>query len=97
MQTDFQLDAYRIRTSAHVNPNRPEYEGQKWYEVAIRFWREYLAKQNGVFHLWGHSYEIEKYKLWNELEEFFKEITSEMPKDYGRNKGDGSDNNTNQA
>lgn len=28
------------------------------------------------FHLWGHSWEIEKYNLWNELEEFFNKINS---------------------
>lgn len=26
------------------------------------------------FHLWGHSWEIEKYSLWNGLERFFKEL-----------------------
>jgi len=26
----------------------------------------------GVFHIWGHSWEIEKYKMWDELELFFK-------------------------
>lgn len=29
-----------------------------------------LAQQKGeTFHLWGHSWEIEKYDMWNELEE----------------------------
>jgi len=26
----------------------------------------------GVFHLWGHSWEIEKYGMWDELEEFLR-------------------------
>ncbi|HLG31044.1 MAG TPA: hypothetical protein VI387_12610, partial [Candidatus Brocadiales bacterium] len=27
-----------------------------------------------VLHLWGHSWEIEKYDLWEELEEFLKRV-----------------------
>ncbi len=27
-----------------------------------------------VFHLWGHSWEIEEYDLWEELEEFLKKV-----------------------
>ncbi len=30
---------------------------------------------NGVFHLWGHSWEIEKYGLWGPLETLFKIIS----------------------
>lgn len=34
-----------------------------------------IARQQGeVFHLWGHSWEIEKYGMWNELERFFQYI-----------------------
>ena len=34
-----------------------------------------IAKQSGeVFHLWGHSWEIEKYGMWNELEKFLQYI-----------------------
>lgn len=31
-------------------------------------------EQDGVFHLWGHSWEIEKYGMWKELEQFFAHI-----------------------
>jgi len=27
-----------------------------------------ILTSGGIFHLWGHSWEIEKYGLWNELE-----------------------------
>ncbi len=30
----------------------------------------------GVFHLWGHSWEIEKNNMWKELEEVFKYISN---------------------
>ena len=29
-----------------------------------------------VFHLWGHSWEIEKYGMWEELSDFLKHISS---------------------
>lgn len=31
----------------------------------------------GIFHLWGHSWEIEKYELWDELTETFKMLANE--------------------
>ncbi len=34
-----------------------------------------IALQKGeMFHLWGHSWEIEKYKMWDELEKFLQYI-----------------------
>lgn len=40
---------------------------------------DYLNKietSGGCFHLWGHSWEIEKYQLWNKLETIFKTISN---------------------
>ncbi|MBI2635372.1 MAG: polysaccharide deacetylase family protein [Parcubacteria group bacterium] len=36
---------------------------------------DYVYKNGGVFHIWGHSWEIEKYGMWPELENFFKYIS----------------------
>ncbi len=43
--------------------------------LALRSWSalalillERAAQQGGVFHLWGHSWEIERYNLWPDLE-----------------------------
>lgn len=35
-------------------------------------------KSDGVFHIWGHSWEIEKYNLWPQIEDLFK-ILSVIP------------------
>jgi len=35
---------------------------------------EKAIKENGIFHLWGHSWEIEKLGLWDELENVFQLI-----------------------
>jgi peptidoglycan/xylan/chitin deacetylase (PgdA/CDA1 family) len=32
-------------------------------------------KEGGVFHLWGHSWEIEKYGLWGDLEKILKYLS----------------------
>ena len=75
MNTDIPKDPFRIHTSIHVYPNRKEYEGKPWYEVAVELWK-IADEKNGYFHLWGHSWEIEKFNLWEELEEFFKFVHS---------------------
>ena len=74
MNTDQPQDDYRIATSIHVYPHRKEYGGRPWLEVAKELWEKAKSKDNGVFHLWGHSLEISKFNLWNELEEFFEYI-----------------------
>lgn len=35
---------------------------------------DYALKNGEIYHLWGHSWEIEKYKMWKELEEVFEYI-----------------------
>jgi len=37
---------------------------------------DYVLTQGGVFHIWGHSWEIEKFDLWNLLERVFKRISN---------------------
>ena len=74
MNTDLPRDNFRIATSVHVYPNRKEYAGRHWLEVAKALWEEAKNKKDGVFHLWGHSFELDRYNLWNELEDFFEYI-----------------------
>ncbi len=35
----------------------------------------HILKHDGCFHLWGHSWEIEKFGLWSKLELIFKHIS----------------------
>jgi peptidoglycan/xylan/chitin deacetylase (PgdA/CDA1 family) len=37
---------------------------------------EYCLKNGGVLHMWGHSWEIEKFHLWNVLEDALKVIAN---------------------
>ncbi len=40
------------------------------------FYIEQLLKNGGCFHLWGHSWEIEEYALWDKLETILKHIAN---------------------
>ena len=71
--TNLNEDSYRIHTTVHAHPHRQEYQGKNWVEYAKEKLLEAKLK-NGYFHLWGHSYEIEKFSLWNELEQLLKFI-----------------------
>jgi peptidoglycan/xylan/chitin deacetylase (PgdA/CDA1 family) len=35
---------------------------------------DFVVKKGGIWHLWGHSAELEKYNLWQDLEEILKYI-----------------------
>jgi len=39
-------------------------------EEQLRAAVEYMHNGNGVLHVWGHSWEIERYQLWDMLERF---------------------------
>ena len=68
------INKFRIAPTIHVKKIRKEYNKEKWLDVAKKLYIEALNKDNGYFHLWGHSYEINQENLWDELEEFFKFI-----------------------
>ncbi len=44
-----------------------------WFNLTKNLF-DYSLKNGEVFHLWGHSWEIEKYGMWQGLEKFFKYI-----------------------
>lgn len=75
LNTEHPADMFRVHPTIHIHPNRKEYKGRDWSELA----REYFLKakeKDGFFHLFFHSWEVQKYKQWNELEEFFKFINN---------------------
>jgi peptidoglycan/xylan/chitin deacetylase (PgdA/CDA1 family) len=46
-----------------------------WDELAVSMFNE-VEREGGVFHLWGHSWEIEENKDWERLEKVFKHISN---------------------
>ena len=41
----------------------------------VEYWLGRLQREGGIFHLWGHSWEIEQHNLWNELEEVLRMLS----------------------
>ena len=46
---------------------------KRWGDVAVALFEEVLAK-GGVWHLWGHSWQIEENALWQDLEALLANI-----------------------
>lgn len=53
---------------------------KRWDDLAI-FFLEYCKKVGGIFHLWGHSWEIEEAGDWKRLERVFTYIRKHTKKD----------------
>ena len=45
-----------------------------WQNLALAMFDRACA-EGGVFHIWGHSWEIEKYKMWKDFENLLKYIS----------------------
>ena len=50
------------------------------------YYLDYIEKYGGCFHLWGHSWEIEKFGLWNQLEALFSILAERKQFSYVENK-----------
>lgn len=61
-----------VPTTIHVY-QRKEYDGVPWEAVALDCMASAIA-QEGTFHLWGHSWEIDRDNNWKKLEAMFKTI-----------------------
>jgi len=69
-------DPYEKHTTIHVYP-RSEYNGRDWFEVACEK-LEHVQKNGGIFHIWGHSWEIDKFNQWDKFEAFLKKMSEVM-------------------
>jgi peptidoglycan/xylan/chitin deacetylase (PgdA/CDA1 family) len=47
----------------------------KWEKIAMNIF-DYIHQEGGVWHLWGHSWEIDKFQLWREIEMVFEYISN---------------------
>lgn len=65
---------YFEETTVHVGCNRKEYAGKKWLDYALDMLDQAIKTPNSVYHLFGHSWEIEKNDGWYDLEKLLKEI-----------------------
>lgn len=45
--------------------------------LLAKYLNESVLKNQGILHIWGHSWEIEKYGLWDYLKEIFSNISGQ--------------------
>ncbi|QEC79035.1 polysaccharide deacetylase family protein [Mucilaginibacter ginsenosidivorax] len=57
-----------------------------WFEIAT-FIYSLVKQRNGIFHLWGHSWEIEEQNLWGDLKMFFQFVAEDKDVVYTTNSG----------
>lgn len=67
-------DLHKILAFARFSPHRAK-QLWDWECLAIALF-EYVCETGGIFHLWGHSWEIEKYHGWQRLEHVLAYIAS---------------------
>lgn len=75
LTTDMPKDLFEKDTTVHV-AERNEYNGTDWLDMAKSLFQHAQDKEDGYFHLWGHSWEIEENDEWDEFEkilDYFKE------------------------
>lgn len=56
-----------------------------WSNLAKNLF-DYTCQNGGVYHLWGHSWEIEKYGMWEDLENIFEYIANKKNIEYLTNR-----------
>jgi peptidoglycan/xylan/chitin deacetylase (PgdA/CDA1 family) len=66
---------YRVREKILL-PALGEWLGNEYWERLAKRKIDEVVKEGGVFHLWGHSWEIDRLRLWGSLERFCRYITS---------------------
>ena len=66
-------DAFAQPTTLHVGIDRIEYKQICWEMFADKMIEQ--ADENSTFHLFGHSWEIDTFGDWENLETLFKKLT----------------------
>jgi peptidoglycan/xylan/chitin deacetylase (PgdA/CDA1 family) len=81
-----------LPTTVHVYnhltdiPQLPKYRTIKWTKLAQHFFDQTM-ETGGVFHLWGHSWEVDKNNEWKNLEAVFEYISNRADIEYLNNEG----------
>ncbi len=70
---DHWLDAWKLLLFVKFNPFKFLSVYRKWDKQAVLMF-DYVCKNGGVFHLWGHSFEIEEHNDLERLEKVLKHI-----------------------
>lgn len=73
------VHAYDHHPLVYLSELKPEALFKSWNELAVYF-LEYCLENGGVFHLWGHSWEIDERGDWKRLEKVLRQINKVTPK-----------------
>jgi peptidoglycan-N-acetylglucosamine deacetylase len=91
LETHTSVHAYRhlvdgplLWVRAGLRPQRAYRRWRNWDELAIQQFDDAI-RTGGVFHLWGHSWEIDHNGDWKRLERVFEHISQRSDVDYGPN------------
>lgn len=71
----FKVDIFKLFIMSRFNPFFIRYIWDWNYYMKLLY--KYVSKNGGIVHLWGHSWEIDKFNQWDQLEDFFKFISSQ--------------------
>lgn len=71
-------DPLRMPTTIHIFNGRKEYDGRPWMVMAD-FYLDYVKRTGGIFHLWGHAFELERDYLWPDLEIYLMRLAQMKP------------------
>lgn len=89
------IDASHLYVGKILEPFRQRAPGLRALGVPLSAMHSWLSvakatfdaalKNGNVFHLWGHSWEIEKYGMWDEFEKFLEYIGNRNDCEYATN------------
>ncbi len=79
-------DAWRVLTLVNFNPIAFMRTFRHWDILATKLFDQ-IEKQGGVFHIWGHSWEVDKNGDWERLEKVFQHIGNKKEVSYKTNGG----------
>lgn len=89
---DNTYDLFAMPTTIHVYDHKSDFQPVLFWKhktiAPLSLTKKYfdeVMKTGGIFHLWGHSWEIEKYKKWDELEKIFAYIANKTEITYVTN------------
>jgi len=87
---EFSKEYNALPTTVHVYTHlsdilqSPKYRIIKWQKLA-RYLFDQTLENGGVFHLWGHSWEVEKNNEWKNLEAVFEFMSNREDIEYINN------------
>ena len=61
-----------IKPNLHVGVIRKDYLDKKWYNYGCEIFIKMKKLNCKTFHLFGHSWELDEFNEWNNLEQYFK-------------------------